>query len=494
MTVGSAQLRFWIDMTLECVRRDHTKALVPDPGDQRGPFLTARAIGMALTALRDAHAIARGADPAHFLLSVVAPPALAGSNPGLAAAAACHEVLLLRYPKQARMLTPAWVSWREIYSPATGSSSEVAGRAFGSAVHAFGIDDAAIAAMSAYTPAAVPPYVPYAHVAPPNEPTQKFKGSAWGMAKPLFVHSVPDLPKPPHAENPSPADPLPHYAADFAKVAKTGIDQRSGSTRTLDEEIIGIFWGYDGPSEIGTPPRLYMQVVLTVLDAIEARTRSALTETQELDAIAGAAVALADAGINAWHYKYSPNHMMWRPVVGIRETPFGVTKIPGWLPLGRPDTNSLGQTLTPDFPAYPSGHATFGAAAFHFLRLYLVEKDLATFSADGTDDVYFDFVSDEFNGRNTDPRTQLPREHLTRRYPSLWKAIKDNSLSRVYLGVHWQFDGITKKGNHPDGVFGVPAAPVDLGRTGGVWLGSEIAKQVARKLGVTDSTIDASRM
>ena len=33
-----------------------------------------------------------------------------------------------------------------------------------------------------------------------------------------------------------------------------------------DEEVIGIFWGYDGPPELGTPPRLYMQVVLGVLD------------------------------------------------------------------------------------------------------------------------------------------------------------------------------------------------------------------------------------
>ncbi len=44
--------RFWIDTSLECARRDHTPQ--HSRGDQRGPFLTARALGMALGALHDA--------------------------------------------------------------------------------------------------------------------------------------------------------------------------------------------------------------------------------------------------------------------------------------------------------------------------------------------------------------------------------------------------------------------------------------------------------
>lgn len=490
MTVGSEQLRYWVDMALECVRRDHTPAL--SIGDQGGPFLTARALGIALAAMRDSYAIASGAPAATRLTAVDAPAALAGANPTLAAAAACHQALLLRYPKQARMLSPAWDRWRELHASGAGTSGEIAGRAFGSAVHAFGIDDPAIAAMQTYTPAPAPPYSPYSHIAPPNEPGQRYAGSTWGKAKPLLATRVP-FPPPPGRVNASIVNPSPHYNADFQKVADKGIDQRSGGSRTLDEEIIGIFWGYDGPPELGTPPRLYMQVVLTVLDAIEARTPAALNTMQELDVIAGAAVALSDAGIDAWHYKYSPEHMMWRPVVGIRETPAGVTKIPGWLPLGRPDTNKLGQSLTPDFPAYPSGHATFGAAALHLLRLYLVDKSLGQFGSDGKDNIRFDFVSDEYNGRNIDPRTQLPREHITKSYGSLWQAIKDNSLSRVYLGVHWQFDGITTKGANSDGVFGEPDGPDDLGKIGGVWLGAQIATQVAKRLGVSQNTIAKSK-
>jgi vanadium chloroperoxidase len=127
--------------------------------------------------------------------------------------------------------------------------------------------------------------------------------------------------------------------------------------------------------------------------------------------------------------------------------------------------------------------------------VFLVEKGLASFDANGVDDIRFDFVSDEFNGRNKDPVTMQPRDHVTLGYESLWKAIVDNSISRVFLGVHWQFDGITKRnGAGTDDEHGVPASPADLGRTGGVWLGAMIANQIASKLGVSPATIAASRI
>lgn len=48
------RLIFRCDMSMECVRRDHTK--LHSAGDQNGPFLSARALGMALAALNDANA------------------------------------------------------------------------------------------------------------------------------------------------------------------------------------------------------------------------------------------------------------------------------------------------------------------------------------------------------------------------------------------------------------------------------------------------------
>jgi vanadium chloroperoxidase len=85
---------------------------------------------------------------------------------------------------------------------------------------------------------------------------------------------------------------------------------------------------------------------------------------------------MADAGIASWFYKYK--YQLWRPVLGIREyddsfwaggepVSHGLHPRcdPWWVPLGSPRTNEPGRrSFTPPFPAYPSGHATFGAAAF----------------------------------------------------------------------------------------------------------------------------------
>lgn len=491
MTTATSKLRFWIDMALECVRRDHTPTL--SPGDQRGPFLTARALGMALAALNDANAYASNRTP---LLSVPATTGLVGANPDIAGAAACAQLLRLRYPNQAHLLEPAWLHWLEYFGfGAAGSPAEMAGRAFGTALHQKGVSDPANAAADQYTPTGAP----YTHKAPPNQLTQSYAGAAWGRSIPLLATRVADFPSPPGRISATVVRPNQHYADDFAKVAAKGDINRTPSQpgiRTLPEEVVGTAWGYDGPPELGTPPRLYMQVVLTVLDDIEARMPGKLTTIDELSVVAGIGIAMADAGVDAWFYKYSPNHMMWRPVVGIREALRGNgVADPNWLPLGRPDTNGSGFGLTPDFPAYPSGHATFGASAFQLLRLFLVEKGIATFDANGVDDVSFDFVSDEFNGRNKDPKTMQPREHLTLGLGSLWEAIIDNSVSRVYLGVHWQFDGVTTRNSAGTGDdFGIPSAPGALGKTGGVWLGAQIANQIATKLGVTAATINASKI
>ncbi len=86
-------------------------------------------------------------------------------------------------------------------------------------------------------------------------------------------------------------------------------------------------------------------------------------------------VAMADAGILAWDEK--DRHDLRRPAVGIREHDPSVGPAggagddldddthPTWLPLGAPSTNAPGRKNgTPPFPAHPSGHAAFGAAAF----------------------------------------------------------------------------------------------------------------------------------
>ena len=87
------------------------------------------------------------------------------------------------------------------------------------------------------------------------------------------------------------------------------------------------------------------------------------------------------------------------------------------------DTN-----FTPPFPAYTSGHATFGAAAFETMENFF-----------GRDDIQFSFISDEFNGitRDADGST---RPVASRTFDSFSEAKEENGQSRIYLGIHWAFD------------------------------------------------------
>jgi hypothetical protein len=140
---------------------------------------------------------------------------------------------------------------------------------------------------------------------------------------------------------------------------------------------------------------------------------------------------MADAGIACWESKYV--YRFWRPIGAIREgdtdgNPDTVADA-SFTPLGAPASNIVpGINFTPPFPAYASGHATFGSALFQTLRRFY-----------GTDRIRFTFVSDEFDGATTDNQGNV-RPRTPRTFPSLSAAEEENGQSRIYLGIHWEFD------------------------------------------------------
>jgi hypothetical protein len=100
---------------------------------------------------------------------------------------------------------------------------------------------------------------------------------------------------------------------------------------------------------------------------------------------------------------------------------------PDWTPLGAPASNLVDPNFTPPFPAYTSGHADLGGAMFQILRrLY-------------GDGIAFTFVPDEYNGVTRDKRGKV-RPRVLRSFSSLSQAEEENGQSRIYLGIHWQFD------------------------------------------------------
>lgn len=234
------------------------------------------------------------------------------------------------------------------------------------------------------------------------------------------------------------------YANSFDDVFVNGRDNITARTAPFRHHaLIGLFWGYDGANKLGTPPRLYNQVVLKSTEF------QALTNDKKINVLAAINAAMADAGIAAWYWKYV--YDFWRPVVAIREAEpgFGPSKQgdgntlrkhtgdPFWKPLGAPRSNpiapiaagSAGDNFTPNFPAYPSGHATFGTACF---------ETFAGLIGKQPKDITVDFVSDEFNGVTTDNTGAL--RPLWEQTFTLKEAIEQNKISRIYLGVHWDFD------------------------------------------------------
>ncbi len=142
MPAGTSELRFWVDAALECNRRDHTPSF--GPGDQRGPFFSARALGMATAALQCAYA--GNSSGALYNVSGVGP--FPGGDKALRAAAACHQLLVRRYPNQALILYQLWETWLKLFRASASGQEEVDGRAIGDLVngHAntIGLDDLAI--------------------------------------------------------------------------------------------------------------------------------------------------------------------------------------------------------------------------------------------------------------------------------------------------------------------------------------------------------------
>jgi vanadium chloroperoxidase len=324
------------------------------------------------------------------------------------------------------------------------------------------------------------------HRPDPDNPRQGIHAPYYGAQSMGFaVTKRHALEQPPFEDN---GKPVKEYLDALSQVRAEGImpelmatlvpDGLFNKRRTPEQTLIGIYWAYDGANRLGTPPRFYNQIIRLVAACVaNPDTKKVNTEGDNARLFAFVNAAMGDAGIFSWEQKFC--HDFWRPVLGIREhdPSFGpAARLPKdckgpvdaaneidddgdpfWLPLGAPSTNTLVKNFTPPFPAYPSGHATFGAAAFHITRLFYGTK-----TGDRKGDKYFDglaVVSEELNGANQDNRGTVRPRHVRNFKGGLWDMIIENATSRVYLGVHWIFDAFTLKGNKPDldrNVGGVP--------------------------------------
>jgi hypothetical protein len=396
-------------------------------GWQVGPTRTSRAFAIVHIAIADAvAAITGGFDP--YLPT--APVQRATSLPA-AVGQAAHDALVALYPMQADDLH-ARLSESLLAVP--DGPVKDRGIALGRATAA-----AILAARARDGSEFQIPFQPVRYTyglaagewrADPLHPDVKPVTPDWGAVLPFAMSSSAQFRAPP-----PPALDSAEYAAAYNEVLRIGGDgAHTPTTRTDDETVAGIYWGYDAQPFLCAPVKVYNQIAVLLAQ----QRRLSVTENARLLALVN--VALADAGIAVWETKYYYN--FWRPITAIREADPGTGPSgagdgnpdtvgdPSWHPLGAPADNDNGINFTPPFPAYTSGHAGFGGALFQVLRRVF-----------GRDDIRFTFVSDEFNGITVDQAGAV-RPRLPRSFASFTQAEEENGQSRIYLGIHWSFDKV----------------------------------------------------
>jgi membrane-associated phospholipid phosphatase len=264
---------------------------------------------------------------------------------------------------------------------------------------------------------------------------QKGWGSDWGSVTPWSMASPDNF----DSATPFKLTDLntPRYTAAFNEVKAYGA--RNSAVRTADQTAIGIFWAYDRPGT-GAPPVLFIENMVEIGDAI------GNSPEDNARMFAMASITLADAIIAAWDTKYEVD--LWRPITGIRagadDGNLDTTADPAWEYLGAPGNNPAGTSddFTPPFPAYVSGHATMGGAIFKTLELFYGTNNFG--AADAA--IGADAVTSEYTLHSSEPGGGGARNYVrfTQDGPlgpgNENSPEGENSMSRVYLGVHWRMD------------------------------------------------------
>ncbi|MFV0135786.1 vanadium-dependent haloperoxidase [Streptomyces sp. HMX87] len=221
----------------------------------------------------------------------------------------------------------------------------------------------------------------------------------WAQVRPFVLGSA-DRFRPPTPRTYGTYEALlasPEYREQVDEVRRLG--GADSTERTTDQTAAAWFWANDADGTYKTPGQ-FLELTGTLAD----QRRVDTYRTARMYALVS--LAMADGAIAGWDVKYRTPIDLWRPVTAIRE---GLND-PAWQPLGP----------SPCFPAWASGHATFGGA----WQAVMTEVF-------GTDRITFTATTD-------DPKS--PVKHRT--FSGFAQAAEENADSRLWLGVHFTWDAV----------------------------------------------------
>ncbi|MFL5661021.1 MAG: vanadium-dependent haloperoxidase [Ktedonobacteraceae bacterium] len=353
--------------------------IVQTPGAQPTTVHPTRSFAILHAAIYDAVVSITGDAPA-YALSLNAP---SSARPDAAAATAAHDALVALYPKMKASLDQQLTG--ELATIPDGASKQQGiqvGHTVAARLIAIRANDG-----SAATP---PPFVPgnqpgNYRPTPPNFAAPVF--TIWGHVTPFVLNNAAQFrPAPP------PALTSQAYAQALNEVKSLG--QKTSTTRTADQTVIGKFWA--GPiwntwNEVAENAALAHHTNLETT----ARMFAALN------------ISFADSTIAFYDAKY--HYQLWRPITAIRlaDTDGNPATVgdPTWTPLA---------VTAPD-PSYPGAHSTISAAGATVLSSFFGNQDQIRVTSD-----------------------VLPG--TVRTFASYNDVATEAGLSRIFAGQHTRID------------------------------------------------------
>jgi hypothetical protein len=468
---------FWNRRARELISADHSIPVAQAAAP--GPCASAKAIAIITAVIADAVAsVYQAPFKPQFATAPATQPA---ADPALFVGGAAFAIMSFIYPGAitTALLGSARTDFIDLYGGSTPANQQTwsAGQTFGQQTAFTTLWNAAMVKariMAPYTPSGQPG----THDVDPWNPGQGFYGVRWGEEPPLAVTRAEiDAIKPMS----SPAITTDELNFLLAKGGRTPIAAGGYAVRTMAERNIGLFWAYDGARLLGTPPVMLNDVV----ESVAVKDNLSLPQMARVFALCN--LAMADVSILTWETKW--RLALWRPVLAIQ----AMTSHKTWQPYGAPRSNrgryfptfrftrrrgtpqtDTAETLvgaspaasfqagrnttppdpeyaraafTPNFPTYPSGHASFGGACFGAL---MRTREQAKLPQPNTATVTL--VSGELNGVTLDnyqfgvARPRVPMDFARLLQVDLSQPFDNGALSgsldasRLFLGVHWRFD------------------------------------------------------
>jgi hypothetical protein len=429
---SKATIARWNQIAIDATGLDHKPVAVGESrvfGEQLGPGRSSRAMAMVHVAMYDAVAAVTGAY--RSVNRIGRSPIYADLHAAIAKAA--HDTLVQVYPSQSAIFAAALADDLARPNAIEGllgrlgvrTSSRTLGLEVGVSAATGVSQNRASDGSAKAEPLFGTQFIPKVGVGiwgpDPISKGKKAIGAYWSEVRPFTLNNSAQFRCPP-----PPALGSSEYAKNYTQAQAIGGDNIvTPSSRTVDQTEAGIFWAYDGTPSLCAPPRLYNQIATHIATQRGTGTLGYMRLLMLVN------VSMADAAIAGWESKYF--YQTWRPVVGLRASISGEpngSATPNFTPLGAPASNLTGPNFTPPFPSYPSGHALFGSALFQTLRNFY-----------GTDNIAFTFTSDEYNGKTKDNQGNT-RPLKPRYFANLTQAEEENGDSRLYLGIHWDFDKV----------------------------------------------------